>query len=80
MTITGAHAGPISGKTHLHLLRESATARSDRSAPPPPVEHGELVAAAAGDPDFDIAAASGPHGEKSDDVAGEAVSIRRRDQ
>jgi|GEM_PF-1630334 hypothetical protein len=79
MTITGAHAGPISGKTHLHLLRESATARSDRSAPPPPVEHGELVAAAAGDPDFDVAAASALDRESSDDVVGEAVSVRRRD-
>jgi hypothetical protein len=74
MTIEGTHSGPISGKTHLHLLRESAAARNARSAMPPPVEPRELVAAAAGDPDFDIEAAIRPYREEADDVASEAAS------
>ena len=32
MTIVATHRGPISGKTHLHLLRESAAVRSARAA------------------------------------------------
>jgi 3-hydroxyisobutyrate dehydrogenase-like beta-hydroxyacid dehydrogenase len=32
MTLLGAHRGPVSGKTHIHLLRESATVRAARSA------------------------------------------------
>jgi hypothetical protein len=41
---------------------------------PPPVEPRELVAAAAGDPDFDIEAAIRPYREEADDVASEAAS------
>ena len=32
MTIVGIHRGPISGLTHLHLLRENAAVRSQRTA------------------------------------------------
>jgi hypothetical protein len=34
MTIVSMHRGPISGLTHLHLLRENAATRSNRPAPP----------------------------------------------
>jgi 3-hydroxyisobutyrate dehydrogenase-like beta-hydroxyacid dehydrogenase len=32
MTLLGAHRGPVSGTTHIHLLRESAAVRAARSA------------------------------------------------
>jgi hypothetical protein len=32
MTIIGTHRGPISGITHVHLLRESAAVRKARLA------------------------------------------------
>jgi hypothetical protein len=32
MTIAGTHRGPISGLTHIHLVRESPAVRSRRSA------------------------------------------------
>jgi hypothetical protein len=35
MTILGAHRGPVSGMTHIHLLRESPAVRTARSANPP---------------------------------------------
>jgi hypothetical protein len=31
MTIIGTHRGPISGITHVHLLRESAAERAERA-------------------------------------------------
>jgi len=76
MTIVGTHAGPISGKTHLHLLRESAAARNVRSVMPLPAGPRELIAAAAGDPDFDIEAAVRLQRQEADGAAGEAASGR----
>lgn len=32
MAIVGAHRGPVSGLTHIHLLRESAAVRAGRSS------------------------------------------------
>ena len=31
MTIIGTHRGPVSGITHIHLLRESAAERAERA-------------------------------------------------
>jgi hypothetical protein len=76
MTITGTHSGPVSGKTHLHLLRESAAARNLRWATPPAAGPRDMIAGAAGDRDFDIAAAIGPYRGDADDVTREAASGR----
>jgi hypothetical protein len=35
MTVLGTHRGPVSGITHIHLLRESAAIRTARSAGQP---------------------------------------------
>ena len=32
MTIVGTHRGAVSGKTHVHLLRESAAERAAKAA------------------------------------------------
>jgi hypothetical protein len=64
MTIVGTHRGPVSGKTHIHLLRESAAVRSSRSAAPLAAAPGELAAySAIHRPDLDTPAATGPHRE-----------------
>jgi hypothetical protein len=42
MTITGTHRGPISGLTHVHLLREPAAVRLARSADVQAQASGEL--------------------------------------
>jgi hypothetical protein len=65
MTIIGTHRGPISGITHVHLLRESAAERAERA---------ERAAKSAGREDQDLPEASradsgenqgsGEHGSK----------------
>src|ERR1035437_5648868 len=50
-TTLGTHLGPVSGQTHVHLLRENAAARTGRSADLPAVAllgTGKMGAAIAG--------------------------------
>ncbi len=68
MTIIGTHRGPISGITHIHLLRESAAERAERA---------ERAAESAGRETQDRPEASKPDGPGENRGASEHGSKRR---
>ncbi len=71
MAIAGTHRGPISGLTHIHLVRESPAVRSRRSA-----DHEKVAATGAGEMDPSIASQPAAAGELRSTSARPAVSPR----